>query len=152
MFVDRKPTKPNRYKITPEGGNPYYVVLERADEPTEEGTPLNAATLNKLIATWHELKDYNGDGVVNRDDIVAFRDLITRGGTSAEDDYNKDGIIDSLDVAEFEKLVSTWGDKVPQPSGASVGQYLRITSVDANGKILTVAAYDDTLISATMEE
>ena len=152
MFVDRKPTKPNRYKVTPEGGNPYYVVLERADEPTEEGTPLNAATLNQLISAGYELKDYNGDGVVNRDDIAAFRNLISRGGASAEDDYNKDGIIDSLDVAEYEKLISTWGDKVPQPSGASPGQYLRITSVDENGKILTVAAFDDTIISAIMED
>lgn len=151
MFVDRKPTKPNRYKVTPEGGSPYYVFLERADEPTEEGTPLNATTLNKLVAMGYELKDYNGDGVVNRDDISAFQNLINNGGATEEDDYNKDGILDSLDVAEYEKLVSMWGDKVPQPSGANVGQYLRITSVDADGKILAVAAYDDTLISATME-
>lgn len=50
MFVDRKPTRPNRYKVTPEnGGTPYYVVLERADNPTVEGTPLNATTLNALL-------------------------------------------------------------------------------------------------------
>lgn len=152
MFVDRKPTKPNRYKVTPEGGNPYYVVLERADEPTEEGTPLNATTLNQLIAKGYMLKDYNGDGVVNRDDIVAFRNLIANGVTSSDDDYNNDGFVNELDVAEYEYLVSMWGDKVPQPSGASVGQYLRITSVDAEGKILTVAAYNDELISAIMED
>ncbi len=50
MFKDRKPTRPNRYKITPEnGGTPYYVTLERADEPTVAGTPLNAASLNALL-------------------------------------------------------------------------------------------------------
>lgn len=50
MFVDRKPTRPNRYKVIPENGStPYYVVLERADDPTVEGTPLNAATLNALL-------------------------------------------------------------------------------------------------------
>lgn len=51
MFTDRKPTKPNRYKVTPEaGGAAYYVTLERADEPTVAGTALNAATLNALVA------------------------------------------------------------------------------------------------------
>lgn len=49
MFVDRKPTRPNRYKITRENGDTYYVTLERADEPTEEGTPLNATTLNEMV-------------------------------------------------------------------------------------------------------
>ena len=49
MFTDRKPTRPNRYKITQEDGSTAYVTLERADEPTVEGTPLNAATLNKLL-------------------------------------------------------------------------------------------------------
>ncbi len=51
MFIDRKPTRPNRFKITPEnGGEAYYVTLERADLPTIEGTPLNATTLNTLIS------------------------------------------------------------------------------------------------------
>ena len=77
MFVDRQPTRPNRYKITPENGEAYYVTLERADEPTEEGTPLNATALNNLLA---------------------------------------------------------------KPTVASVGQYLRVTSVDENGKIVAVEA------------
>lgn len=49
IFVDRKATKPNRYKVIPENGEPYYVVLERADEPIIEGTVLNAETLNDLL-------------------------------------------------------------------------------------------------------
>mgnify|MGYP007111701762 CR=1 FL=1 len=77
MFIDRKPTRPNRYKVTRENGEAYYVTLERADEPTVEGTPLNAETLNGLM---------------------------------------------------------------PIPLRASVGQYLRVSQVDANGKILAVEA------------
>ena len=78
MFVDRKPTRPNRYKVTPEnGGASYYITLERADEPTVEGTAINAASLNSLM---------------------------------------------------------------PMPSFASVGQYLRVSAVDANGRILAVEA------------
>lgn len=49
VFVDRKATKPNRYKLTTESGESYYVILERADEPIVEGTPLNAESLNDLL-------------------------------------------------------------------------------------------------------
>lgn len=50
LIVDRQSAKPNRYKVIPEnGGEPYYVVLERADEPIVEGTPLNAETLNNIV-------------------------------------------------------------------------------------------------------
>lgn len=77
MFVDRKPTRPNRYKITPENGEAYYVTIERADEPIVEGTALNAEALNNLL---------------------------------------------------------------PKPTRATVGQYLRVSEVDENGKILAVEA------------
>lgn len=54
VFIDRQPTKPNRYKVIPEnGGEPYYVVLERADEPIVEGTLLNANTLNNILNEVH---------------------------------------------------------------------------------------------------
>lgn len=49
-FVDRKANRPNRYKVVPDSGNEYFVTLERADEPTELGTPINAATLNQLYS------------------------------------------------------------------------------------------------------
>ena len=49
VFEDRVSSHPNRYKVTPTSGDPYYVILERADEPTVVGTPLNAETLNYLF-------------------------------------------------------------------------------------------------------
>lgn len=49
VFVDRKAAKPNRYKVTLENGETFYAVLERADEPIVEGTPLNAEALNDLL-------------------------------------------------------------------------------------------------------
>ena len=42
---DRISSKPNRIKITHENGSVEYVTWERADEPLQEGTPLNKATL-----------------------------------------------------------------------------------------------------------
>ena len=50
-WVDRVPTNPNRMKITPETGSPYYATVERADNPSVEGTPVNAANLNAMQET-----------------------------------------------------------------------------------------------------
>lgn len=44
---DRIPALPGRVKMTMPDGTVQYVVLERADEPTQVGTPLNKATLLK---------------------------------------------------------------------------------------------------------
>ena len=49
--VDRVPTYPGRVKITKEnGGTVEYVTWERADEPTEEGTPINKALFDSIQA------------------------------------------------------------------------------------------------------
>lgn len=42
---DRVPTQPGRVKVTHTDGSIEYVTIERADNPTQEGTPLNKATL-----------------------------------------------------------------------------------------------------------
>ncbi len=42
---DRIPTLPGRVKLTRADGTSEYVTIERADEPTNPGTPLNKATL-----------------------------------------------------------------------------------------------------------
>ena len=50
IFIDRVPQKPGRVKITPEEGTAFYALLERADEPIQVGTPLNAGTFNEMLA------------------------------------------------------------------------------------------------------
>jgi len=47
-FKDRVPTQPNRRKITPESGSPYYVTIEYADNPSESGTALNKVLFNDI--------------------------------------------------------------------------------------------------------
>lgn len=43
---DRTPQSPGRVLITPEGGGaPFYATLQLADDPVDEGTPLNKANL-----------------------------------------------------------------------------------------------------------
>lgn len=49
-FVDRVSAYPGRYLMTDANGNQSYVILERADEPTTPGTPLNAETFNEMSA------------------------------------------------------------------------------------------------------
>lgn len=46
---DRVPSKPNRILITPENGSePFYATWERADEPIEEGTPINKMLFDSI--------------------------------------------------------------------------------------------------------
>ena len=42
---DRIPLYPGRVKMTPVSGQANIYDMERADQPTQEGTPLNKATL-----------------------------------------------------------------------------------------------------------
>lgn len=49
IIVDRVPTKPGQIKLTPVSGAPDKFIMERADEPTVEGTPIDKATLDSII-------------------------------------------------------------------------------------------------------
>ena len=48
-FVDRQSTYPKRYKWTNPDGSTGWFTLERYDEPTVPGTPLNAETFNAML-------------------------------------------------------------------------------------------------------
>lgn len=45
---DRVPTYPGRVKLTKTNGASEYVTLERADAPTQEGTPINKALFDSI--------------------------------------------------------------------------------------------------------
>ena len=67
-FKDRVSTYPNRYVVTAKDGSESYIVLERADEPIEPGTPLNAETFNEMF---EDVKQYASDTI--NDVVVANR-------------------------------------------------------------------------------
>ena len=46
---DRIPTYPGRVQLTPVDGQPNVYEMTRADEPIEEGTPINKATLESFV-------------------------------------------------------------------------------------------------------
>jgi hypothetical protein len=55
---DRVPQNPGRVKITHADGTSEYVTLERADNPTQIGTPLNKKTLfDSTVNTRYGLED-----------------------------------------------------------------------------------------------
>lgn len=47
---DRVSTYPGRVKLTRTGGSSEYVTLERADAPTQEGTPINKVLFDSIKA------------------------------------------------------------------------------------------------------
>ena len=94
-FVDRQSTYPNRYKITRVDGSTEYVILERADEPTVAGTPLNATVFNEII------------------DELSATVPITRGGTNATNGATG---LKNLFAAGATVLSShQYGDTLPDP-------------------------------------
>ena len=63
-FTDRQPTLPNRRKITPEGGEPFYATVEMADEPTVAGTPVTRAGLMAIQGMENSTTVFNSDGSI----------------------------------------------------------------------------------------
>ncbi len=58
QWVDRVATHPGRIKLTPENGDPaFYATMERADDPTVAGTPINAENLNAAQNTLNYTSD-----------------------------------------------------------------------------------------------
>lgn len=71
VVEDRVSTYPGRIKLTAVSGQANIYDMSRADDPVQEGTPLNAALLNQKANTLSEDvtlyvspsgDDYNGDG------------------------------------------------------------------------------------------
>lgn len=63
-FIDRRPIKPGRRKITHEDGTPEYVTLELADEPEAIGTPLNREAFMALQGFQETKTKFNDDGSI----------------------------------------------------------------------------------------
>lgn len=58
QWVDRVATYPGRIRLTPENGDPaFYATMERADDPTVTGTPINAENLNAAQNTLNFTSD-----------------------------------------------------------------------------------------------
>lgn len=89
-FVDRIPGdgKTNRYKLTMEnGGAVEYAVIERADEPSEIGTPLNREAFMAVQGFEENTTVFEEDGSITETNALG-ETLITT--------FNSDGTIDEV--------------------------------------------------------
>ena len=140
-FEDRISTYPNRYSMTAQNGGTSYVILERADEPIQVGTPLNAETFGALIA---EMRAYTE--ATNLLDNSNFRNPVNQRGSNLYADaaqYTIDRwrVTNKIDVVVEDGYIHLSCD-----SDASVRngftQYLPPEKLPASGAMVTVA-YED---------
>ena len=76
---DRIPGKPNRKKITYEDGTIQYATVEYADEPIEEGTPVNRALLMPMQRK-QEIARYTNSGTWTVPTGITSVDVYVVGG------------------------------------------------------------------------
>lgn len=76
---DRVPTYPNRKKITYEDGTTQYATVEYADEPIEEGTPINRALLMPMQRK-QEIARYTNSGTWTVPAGITLVDVYVVGG------------------------------------------------------------------------
>jgi hypothetical protein len=122
---DRVSTYPGRVKLTRSDGSFEYVTLERADAPTQEGTPLNKALFDSIKADLDDkvsvLGGYiNGDlGIQNTDPQLELwdpeadaRSRVYKDANASNDygtcvaDINKNGGTDMLNVRSSADLLN----------------------------------------------
>lgn len=88
---DRIPVNPGRVLITPEDGSAaFYATMVRADNPTQEGTPLNKANLLKdaTAALFGLGADAVPDDVLERiHDLIAGRAQVATGSYTGTGTY-----------------------------------------------------------------
>ena len=83
-FEDRISTYPNRYSMTTQNGGTSFVILERADDPIQVGTPLNADTFEALIAEMRAYVEAN-----NLLDNSNFRNPVNQRGVNRYSDASQ---------------------------------------------------------------
>lgn len=118
QFVDRVSKNPGRYKITKSDGSVEYVTIERADNPTVDGTPLNAATFNTMMASFsepghtHVAGDITGGAfTIERIPTISM----TKGGTGATN--GADGLTNLLAAGATVLSYHQFGNKLPGEDG-----------------------------------
>ena len=67
-FKDRIPTHAGRVKLTPVSGQPNLFTMERADDPTEKGTPIDKALFESIVKSRLTGRFY---------DVVATRSVLS---------------------------------------------------------------------------
>lgn len=130
-FVDRVSQYPGRVLITPEaGGEAFYATMVRADEPTNNGTPINASSLNELI-------NRNGDtmnAMLTFDNRDAYH-AILKNRTVNNEPYSMNvgcGVVGGKGVVAFE-VRAGFESASPRLGRLEIGE-LGVAYIDSAGK------------------
>lgn len=113
-FVDRVASNPNRYKITKSDGAIEYVYIERADNPSVAGTPLNAATFNSMLSGLSETGHSHAAADITSGTLAAARIpniSMSKGGTGATNGYT--GLKNLLAAGSTVLSSYQYGDTLP---------------------------------------
>lgn len=118
---DRIPTYPNRKLITPESGDPFYATVEWADEPINEGNPLNKTVQDEFLAASGTV---TGDGVTM---ALAQEGFNLQDGAMVRFKLNTDmGENATLNVTSTGELPLVSINGLPFDGGSSVGTWLSV--------------------------
>lgn len=147
-WQDRVPTYPNRYKITKSNGSTELVTLERADEPTVVGTPINATNMNALETAVSSAKEkadnawllQGGTAIENGADINSF--------TEAGNYYCGTNVIAAslkncpVTIAFEMKVIKSSGvgnyrKQIITPFNTTACRYERYLNTDGSGNVTT---------------
>lgn len=138
---DRVPTKPNRIKLTNAStGAIEYYIWERADEPTEDGTPINKELFDSIATDIESLKSMSNPNLVVNGDFQVWQ----RGTSfaSSEGGYTADRWMtvgsqirkSSVGYMAFSELTS--GDRVGQ---MGIVQMVDVDKRNLLGKEITLS-------------
>lgn len=107
--IDRVPTYPGRVKLTREDGTVEYVTIERADEPTVIGTPINKVLFDSIKeaipTTPEDIGALASDGnAVSATKLVTSRTIRTNLASTSSASFNgtaniKPGVTGTLPIS-----------------------------------------------------
>ena len=149
VFEDRVAKYPGRWTMVKSDGTSEIVTLIRNDEPTKEGTPINAATLNELSTVAGAI-NAKGEAVSAASSANSAANSAAQSAQSASTDAKSAGSSAASAKADADRaaaIVST--DKTLSVEGApadgkAVGDALKgVISADAVKTLITDALAED---------
>lgn len=128
---NRTPTKPGRVLITPDSGTAFYGTITRADEPTDDGCPIDKVTLDELLA---------GSGMTSGTDTTLMLDQpgfqLTDGATVRFRLHVRSGALPALNVSGTgAKLIKQQNGK-PMKAGVAAGTWITVIYSEALGNFI----------------
>ena len=128
---NRTPTKPGRVLITPETGAAFYGTITRADEPTDEGCPIDKMTLDELLA---------GSGVTSGTDTALLLSQpgfqLTDGATVRFRLHVRSGALPTLNVSGMGAISIRQQNGKPMKAGVAAGTWLTAIYSEALGNFI----------------